>query len=67
MKDSSKSSDYEIGYKKPPKQHQFPKGQSGNPKGRRKEPLLPYRTMKQLMGEELQKTMIVKVGGKRPA
>ena len=28
--------DYEIGYKKPPKQAQFQPGQSGNPKGRPK-------------------------------
>ena len=28
------SDDYEIGYKKPPKNGQFKKGQSGNPKGR---------------------------------
>jgi len=26
--------DYEVGYKKPPKQSQFKKGQSGNPRGR---------------------------------
>lgn len=26
--------DYEIGYGKPPKEHQFKPGQSGNPKGR---------------------------------
>jgi hypothetical protein len=26
--------DYEIGYRKPPKDRQFPKGKSGNPKGR---------------------------------
>lgn len=30
------TSDYDIGYKKPPKQGQFKPGQSGNPKGRPK-------------------------------
>ena len=30
------SDDYEVGYKKPPRQSQFKKGQSGNPKGRPK-------------------------------
>lgn len=28
--------DYEVGYRKPPKDTRFPKGQSGNPKGRPK-------------------------------
>jgi len=33
---TSKAGSYEVGYKKPPKQTQFKKGQSGNPKGRKK-------------------------------
>src|SRR5438132_13898812 len=28
--------DYDVGYRKPPRQHQFKKGQSGNKRGRRK-------------------------------
>lgn len=35
-KKKSKKTDYEIGYGKPPKEHQFKPGQSGNPKGRPK-------------------------------
>jgi hypothetical protein len=29
----AKGGDYEVGYGKPPKAHQFPKGKSGNPRG----------------------------------
>src|SRR6267378_7607665 len=29
-----KNSEYKVGYGKPPRRNQFPKGQSGNPKGR---------------------------------
>jgi len=32
----AKSKDYEVGYGKPPREHQFSPGQSGNPAGRRK-------------------------------
>jgi hypothetical protein len=31
-----KAGDYEVGYGKPPKSTQFPRGQSGNPSGQRK-------------------------------
>ncbi len=30
----TKQKNYEVGYGKPPKKHQFPKGKSGNPRGR---------------------------------
>ena len=32
----SKSASYEVGYGRPPAKHRFPKGVSGNPKGRTK-------------------------------
>jgi Family of unknown function (DUF5681) len=32
----SKANDYEVGYRRPPKVHQFQPGRSGNPRGRRK-------------------------------
>ena len=34
----SNTSDYQVGYKKPPRKTQFAKGQSGNPHGRPKRP-----------------------------
>lgn len=33
---TNENNDYEVGYRKPPKNTQFKKGQSGNPKGRPK-------------------------------
>lgn len=37
--------DYEVGYRKPPKAHQFKPGQSGNPKGRRKKVYAEFRNL----------------------
>ena len=34
--ESNNGSNYEIGYRKPPKAHQFKKGESGNPRGRKR-------------------------------
>lgn len=33
---ASRDADYEVGYSRPPRQHQFKTGQSGNPRGRPK-------------------------------
>ena len=51
---------YDIGYKKPPKHTQFRKGQSGNPKGRKK----GVRNLKTDIQEELSEVMVVTENGK---
>lgn len=51
--------DYKVGYGKPPKEHQFKPGQSGNPKGGRK----PAKTLEDLFFKESGKKVPVKIGG----
>lgn len=51
---------YEIGYKRPPKDHQFKKGKSGNPKGRPK----GSKSFATLVRENLAKPIQVKLDGK---
>lgn len=53
-------SDYEVGYRKPPKSGQFKKGQSGNPKGRRK----GTRNLKTEILDELGEIVTVHEGGR---
>jgi hypothetical protein len=53
---------YEIGYRKPPKATRFNKGQSGNPKGRRKGAPPPSST--ELWQQSLNSAVLVKQDGK---
>lgn len=53
--------EYKVGYKKPPKHTQVPKGQSGNPRGRKK----GSRGLKTDLHAELNRVLEVKMGSYR--
>ncbi|MXO63951.1 DUF5681 domain-containing protein [Qipengyuania oceanensis] len=52
--------DYEVGYGKPPKHSRWAKGQSGNPKGRKK----GSRGLKQDLDQALKERITINVNGK---
>lgn len=47
------SDDFRSGYKKPPKETQFKKGQSGNPSGRPKDPISFEKAIMNLLFEDI--------------
>lgn len=58
--------DYEVGYGKPPKKHQWKQGQSGNPSGKkgRTNKAAYVKPFSDYIVDELLKPINVKIGGK---
>jgi hypothetical protein len=49
----TRNADYEVGYGRPPKQYQFKKGQSGNPRGRPRKKLNKKDVWDQIMSDPM--------------
>jgi Family of unknown function (DUF5681) len=61
MSSQTDESDHEVGYGRPPKQSQFKKGRSGNPKGRPK----GTRNIATEVSRALAEKVVINVGGRR--
>ncbi len=60
QRDKKRSGDYDVGYKKPPQENRFKKGQSGNPKGRPK----GSKNLKTILKEVINEKVPVREDGK---
>ena len=56
---------YEVGYRRPPKDRQFKKGESGNPTGRPKRKPKPGRSLLGALLEELGRPMTIEENGNK--
>jgi hypothetical protein len=56
--------DYKVGPGRPPKEHQFKPGQSGNPKGAKRKPKAMAPDLKAALEQALSKTIKLKQGDK---
>ena len=58
--DDVEQAPYPVGYRKPPRQHRFKPGQSGNPAGRPRK----SRNLNTLLEEELDRPIVIKEHGR---
>ena len=54
--------EYKVGPRRPPREHRFKPGQSGNPKGAKRKAPSPAPDLKQLLERALSKTVTLKQG-----
>lgn len=57
----SEDDDYKVGYGKPPKEHQFKKGHSGNPGGRKP----GSQNMRSIIKKNICRSVTIKIDGRR--